>query len=114
MFALENDRAKLASEINALRPKGVIVDDAQSNQEMLLNLKQLRQELKLSFVILATCWLSHKDEIASLLNIPTRSDYLREIPLMDRPGVPAVIRSAGFDKNQTLRDTRRTRRDKRT
>lgn len=83
----------LADEIIEKRPKRIIVDDAQFSDQLVPHLIQLRREIERPFDIVACCWESVKDRVASLLP----AARLVEVPLMERTEIRDVLREMGVN-----------------
>ncbi|MDE2989425.1 MAG: hypothetical protein OXT70_15445 [Chloroflexota bacterium] len=84
---------ELADEIMEKRPKRIIVDDAQFSDQLVPHLIQLRREIERPFDIVACCWESETERVASLL--PTAR--LVEVPLMERTEIRDVLREMGVN-----------------
>lgn len=82
---------ELADEIMVKRPKRIVVDDAQFSDQLLPQMIQLRRESERPFDIVACCWESETDRVASLLP----AARLVEVPLMERTEIRDVLREMG-------------------
>jgi len=94
LFVVSPDRGEIANGIRLEQPTILVVDDASVRQELLVDLRQLREELGAGFAILASCWPGDKESIAHTLNISeTRIHYL---DLLTRDEIVEVVKATGL------------------
>lgn len=68
-FLISTDSTAIANAVREAQPKWIIVDDAASRVEVLAMLRQLRQEIRGDFKIVATCWPSQQLNVATQLGV---------------------------------------------
>ena len=61
LFLIDSD-GNVAAALREQRPSVVIVDDAHAQPEILVKLRQLRQQTKMEFSIVATTWEGARDQ----------------------------------------------------
>jgi len=93
LFVNTSDRGAIAEGIREQQPTTLIVDDAQLHHDVLLNLKQLREEIGAQFNIIATCWPSDEHSLAPILNVP--SAQIHSFVLLPRDSIVQVIKATG-------------------
>jgi hypothetical protein len=100
LFAVTDDCDRLAEAINADAPRTVIVDDAQLLRDLLVDLRNWRDEEKAEFRIVATCWPSHRDQVLRGLGLGRAS--LRELEPLTSVDMAKVIEATGVRGNYRL------------
>lgn len=100
LFVTSKDRGEIAAGLRAQQPKILIVDDAHIARELLLDLKQLREETGADFSILATCWPGAKDDISDALNLPQSRIYYLDRLTQDE--IAEVVRVTGVSGPDVL------------
>lgn len=93
LFVIKNDCTIIAPALRKQQPKVLIVDDAHLTGNFLLELRQMRDEVKASFHIIATCWPGSQDKIAEMLNIPT--SQVHSLDLLTRDEIVEIIKMSG-------------------
>lgn len=104
-FVVCKERDQIASAINLLQPKVLIVDDVhtQRNHEIILDLLQLRVTLGVGFSIIASCWPGEKSEVTEAMNL-TEPD-VRQLELLTRPQIVEIIKATGlYGSNDLIRE----------
>ena len=94
LYVISDDRREIAAAIRAQQPGVVMVDDAQIYGDLLLNLKQLREETGAEFAILASCWPGARDEIIEILNLSEAR--VHKLSLLTRDEIVQVIEDTGL------------------
>lgn len=93
LFAISQDRDKIADSIRSQRPKAIIVDDAQNILELIRDLKQMRTEMDEGYSIIASCWPGEIQTIKEVLNLT--ESQIHQLDLLRRPEIVQVIKSVG-------------------
>lgn len=94
LFLVSDDRAEIANAIRSEQPKTVIVDDAQVVLATLGNLRQIRDETREEFSILATCWPGDRSILTQALDLPT--SQVLELNQLTRDEIVEIIRDVGL------------------
>lgn len=103
LFAISSDRGELANSMRELNPNIVFVDDAGYFDNLLLALRHIRQELDLSFTIIASCWPSDTNELVEKLNLSHNQVF--QLNLLDREKIVKIINAVGIKgPNQLVRE----------
>lgn len=100
LFVNSSDRGEIAEGIREQKPSTLIVDDAQLHLDLLLNLKQIREEIGARFSIIATCWPSDEHILAPVLNIS--SIQIHSLELLPRDSIVQVIKATGIGGSNGL------------
>lgn len=79
LFAVDEDRERLADAVRNLKPPRVIVDDAHFAPEELASLLQLRKGIGADFSVVATTWPGRRTEVERILGTST-SIVLEPLP----------------------------------
>lgn len=93
LFVIKNDCAVIAPALRKQQPKILFVDDAHLTGNFLVKLRQMRDEVKASFHIVATCWPGSQDKIAEMLSIST--SQVHTIDLLTRDEIVEIIKMTG-------------------
>gem|GEM_PF-556156 len=93
LFLVDQDREAIANAVREQQPSAVIVDDAQHDEQQLVDLVQLRNEIGANFRITAVSWPAESKSVASALQLPS-SDII-ELELIDADTMVDVIKSVG-------------------
>lgn len=93
LFVIKNDCAAIVPALRKQQPKVLIVDDAHLTGNFLVELRQMRDEVRASFHIVATCWPGSQDKIAEMLNIPTLQ--VHSLDLLTRDEIVEIIKMSG-------------------
>lgn len=103
LFVISSNRGEIASSIRSEEPSFLIVDDAHSQLDLLLDLKQIREEIEANFSILASSWPGGTQAVANSLNL-TRN-HIYELELLTRDEVVKVVNSTGIKgPNRLIRE----------
>jgi len=101
VFLVDPD-GSVARDLRNQKPDVVIVDDAHVNPDFLLKLRHLRQEMKLSFSIVATTWEWGKDKVIDALGVG--EGQVHRLELLTRNEIVEVYRSLGVrESSDTMR-----------
>lgn len=100
LFVISNDRTEIAADFRSKKPHVLIVDDAHSSLDLLIGLRQLRQELGATFRIIAASWPGARSRIESALAVSKSS--VRELELLTRDQLVEVIKGAGIHGTRAL------------
>lgn len=92
LFVVDDDREEIAAGIRSQQPSVLIVDDAQIHVNLLVNLKQMREDLGAEFSILASCWSGDKDRIAQVMTLS--EPYIHRLDLLTRAQIVDVVEDA--------------------
>ena len=93
LFLVSDDPTRVAEGIRSQQPTRVLVDDAHFRLQDLGMLRRLREELGISFVIIASCWPGRVEEVTRELATPRTPSTLRELRLLTKAEIAKVIRS---------------------
>jgi len=96
LFAVSEDRGEIAAAFRDQQPTAIIVDDAHLKLGLLASLRQMRTELGASFDIVASCWPGQNDKANVMQALAITEHKVREIELLSRDDIVAVIASAGI------------------
>lgn len=103
LFVVSTDRGEIAGGIRSEQPSILIVDDASVNRELLVDLRQMREELGAEFSILASCWPGDKKAIAHTLNLS--GSRIRCLDLLSRDEIVEIIKAIGlYGPNELVRE----------
>ena len=91
LFLKSKDGRELNAELRAQMPNIILVDDAVHKQDLLMALKDMRDE-GMSFDIIITGWLGEKDELMQVLSLPSTQVHILE--QLTRPEIIDVIHKA--------------------
>ena len=94
LFMVDEDREQIANDLRSLKPDGVIVDDAHVRPLSILNLVQLRHELRAQFQIIATCWPGDAERIETELQITSPNTLT--LHRIDADTMIEIIKSVGL------------------
>lgn len=94
LFVVSNDRGEIAADLRSERPRYVIVDDAHSRLGLLTSLRQIRDELRAEFRIIASSWPGGKAHVEHALMASDASAH--ELCLLTRDQVVEVIKGSGI------------------
>ncbi len=97
LFLVDPDGG-VAGALREQRPSAVIVDDAHAQPEILVKLRQLRQQTKMEFSIVATTWEGARDQVIEAMGgIP--EDRVRKLELLTRSQILEVFQSVGVQED---------------
>lgn len=97
----DNDEIRSAFKIDA--PQFLLVDDAHVSPEVLIDLRQMRNQFGLDFIILATSWPGDAELIKDRLML-SRSN-VRELPRLNADQIVEIINNTGIDRpNSVIRE----------
>lgn len=94
LFVVNEHISLIATAIRSQKPKAIIVDDAHIHLDLLIALKQLRNEISASYNIIATCWPGFRSQLCSTMNIS--DSHVRDLKLLSRDQMVEVINKAGI------------------
>lgn len=94
LFLATDDEARLAAAYRDQQPEIVLVDDAHLAPERLDRLRQIRQDIKAEFAIVATSWKGAREDVADALGGLT-SERVHCLELLTRAEVLEVLRRIG-------------------
>jgi hypothetical protein len=69
LFVVTDDRTAIANGVRDQTPSWLVVDDAHSRLDELVDLRQVRKDINGGFRIVATCWPGQEDEVAAKLGL---------------------------------------------
>jgi hypothetical protein len=93
LFVVDRDRGQIANGIRSEQPEVIMVDDAQDQLDLLLDLKQIRSDIRADFSILATSWPGDQEKIVSTLNLSQAQ--VHDLNLLSRDEIVQVIKAIG-------------------
>ncbi len=94
LFIVSRDRRELVFALDTMRPKAVIIDDDLNDDQLLLDLLQLRQQSSFRFSIWVGCWPGDRERIQRVLHLT--QGQIRELGLLDQDQIVSVIKGAGL------------------
>ncbi len=100
LFIVGTSRHQLEMAIMARMPSILMVDDAHIYSDLLLDLKQIRDQTGLDFAIFANSWPSKESEVKVNLNLSMRD--VRELSLLSRDHIVAILKSVGVEEPWSL------------
>lgn len=101
LFLVDDDPTNLANALQEKQPKVVIVDDAHVDPTRLVRLRQLRQDTRGVFSILAVTWEGAEPAVSEALGgLPAEKRH--KLELMDRDELVEVIRRVGISGQTEL------------
>jgi len=92
-----NTEGSVARDLRNQKPEIVIFDDAHVNPEFLIKLRHLRQEMNLSFSIVATTWDWEKDKVINDLGVS--EGQVHRLEFLTRDEIVEVYRSLGVQES---------------
>ncbi len=93
LFLVSSERDDIAAGIRAQQPTAIFVDDAARNRDLLLTLRQMREEMGVGFAIIATGWPGDQASLAQALNLP--SARIHQLELLTRDEIVQVVYGVG-------------------
>ncbi|HEY3571871.1 MAG TPA: hypothetical protein VGP73_28335 [Thermoanaerobaculia bacterium] len=96
VFVLD-PKGQVAKDLRNQKPEVVIFDDAHVQPEFLVKLRHLRQEMKLSFSIVATTWEWEKDKVVDALGVS--GSQVHRLELLTRDEIVEVYRRLGVQES---------------
>jgi hypothetical protein len=97
-----NPEGPVAKDLLNQTPEVVIFDDAHVRPEFLVKLRHLREEMKLSFSIVATTWEWEKDKVIDALGVG--EGQVHRLELLTRNEIVEVYRGLGVqESSDTMR-----------
>lgn len=94
LFVVDSDRGQIANAIRSERPEVIMVDDDLDQLRLLLDLKQIRDDIGATFSILATSWPGDQERIISTLGLS--QTHIRHLELLTRDEIVQVIKAFGI------------------
>jgi len=94
LFVVGNNGGEIAYAIREQQPKILMLDDVQTDQELLITLRHLRDQIGAGFSIIATCWKGERQEIESILK--ARQENIRELERLSQDQMVQVVAEAGI------------------
>ncbi len=92
-FLVDQDRTQIAHDLRSLRPAAVIVDDAHIRPAQLVELDQIRSEVRANFRIIATSWPGSTDSVRNALNVGRKAEL--RLDRIDADTMVEIIKSIG-------------------
>ena len=94
VFVVDEDRGKIAEAIRSEQPSVLFVDDAHIHRDLVVNLRQMREDIGVTFSILASCWPGAQSTIAQVLSLS--DSQIHHLDLLTRDDIVEVIKSIGI------------------
>ncbi len=91
LFLHSKEQKEIDAEVRDQMPSIILVDDAIRKQDLLMVLKNMRQE-GISFEIIVTGWPGEKDELTQILSLP--SAQVHTLEQLTRPEIIDVVDGA--------------------
>ena len=92
LFLNSREPSEIAAGIRDQMPTAIFVDDAARDRDLLITLRQMREEMGISFDIIASGWPGEKDDLMQALNLVTVQ--VHELEQLTRPEIIEVIHHA--------------------
>lgn len=102
LFLVSDDPTRVAEGIRSQQPTRILVDDAHFRLQDLTMLRRLREELGITFVIIASCWPGRIEEVTRELAIPQTRSTLRELRLLTKAEIADVVHSCEIPVRDAL------------
>jgi hypothetical protein len=93
LFVVTDSMDQIVAEVRDKQPRFLIVDDAYDQLALLKRLRQSRENTGAEFSIVATSWLSHKNDVQSALSVPAASVF--ELELLGKDTMVEIIKDCG-------------------
>ena len=93
LFVVTDSMDQIVPEVRDKQPRFLIVDDAHDRLALLKGLRQTREDTGAEFLIVATSWLSHKNDVQSALSVPATSVF--ELELLGKDTMVEIIKDCG-------------------
>ncbi|MHB8107469.1 MAG: P-loop NTPase family protein [Candidatus Cryosericum sp.] len=93
LFVVSDNMDEIVPEVRDKQPRFLIVDDAHGQIALLKRLRQTREDTGAEFLIVATSWLSHRNDVQSALSVPSTSVF--ELRLLGKDTMVEIIRDCG-------------------
>ena len=93
LFVVTDTMDQIVAEVRDKQPRFLIVDDAYDQLALLKRLRQTREDTGAEFLIVATSWLSHKNDVQSALSVPATSVF--ELELLGKDTMVEIIKDCG-------------------
>lgn len=100
LFANAGDRAAVADDLRAQKPKIVIIDDAHLKPDLLATLRHLRRDIGADYKVIASCWPAERDAVLRALELPATG--ARTLEQLSRDEVVKVIAACGVQGPDAL------------
>ena len=94
LFLHRDDAGDIRDALIKQQPKVVIVDDAHEDPSRLVKLRQLRQQTRQDFAIVATSWEGARDAVAEAFGT-LAATQIRRLELLTADQIVEVLRQAG-------------------
>lgn len=101
-FLIDKELGHLANAIRAHRPSTIVVDDAQTDIDFLVQLRHLREELGADFRIVATSWNGDKDSVINALDIPEVKTHTLELLTLDE--MAEIVSEVGIQSHSLVQE----------
>jgi hypothetical protein len=93
LFVVSDNMDQIVPEVRDKQPRFLIVDDAHDQIALLKRLRQTREDTGAELLIIATSWLSHKNDVQSALSVPATSVF--ELKLLGKDTMVEIIKDCG-------------------
>ncbi len=93
LFVVSNNADQIIAEVRDKHPALLIVDDAHQRVGLLQSLRQMRQDTEAEYRIVATSWLSHRNEIRECLVLGDSSIF--ELRPLSRDTMVQIVKDCG-------------------
>lgn len=100
LFLTDFHRDAIADAVRAQCPPSIIVDDAHLAPSYLVSLRQLREEIRADYHIIAVCWPADAESIRTQLGLSRA--HVVELPGIDADTMVEVIKSVGVHGPNSL------------
>jgi hypothetical protein len=84
---------RIADAVRSQRPARIFVDDAHLRQDLLRDLRALRDEIGAEFYVVATCWPGGREELQRSMALS--GEAVRDLPLLPRKIMAELVRATG-------------------
>lgn len=94
LFVITDELGRVADAVRTQVPNRIFVDDAHRRQDLLLELRTLREEIGAAFRIVATCWPGEREALQRSMGLPVEA--VRDLPLLPRKVMADIVRATGI------------------
>ncbi len=94
LFLHSDDPSEIRNALIEQQPRVVIVDDAHEEPSRLIKLRQLREQTRQDFAIVAACWDGERDTVADALE-SLAAAQIHRLELLTADQIVEVIRQTG-------------------
>lgn len=94
LFIVDKDQTEIANAIREQQPKILMLDDAHTDKDFLVEMMRLREEIRADFSLIVTCWNGEREEIELILK--THQQNIYQLKRLTQDQMVQVIAEAGI------------------